>query len=153
MGISNNKRRTIYKRDGYRCLKCASESRLTIDHIMPLSRGGTDHPRNLQTLCEECNFAKGDSYAAYIPYTEIVVHARNNFHARHLDKRWTNRGYEFVRIEENNDIIYSIGSDSLVLMEYSVQGFDWWARWAELQGLSPDSTQVVAEVASSRPLA
>jgi 5-methylcytosine-specific restriction protein A len=31
-----------------------------VDHITPMSRGGTDHPANLQALCAACNLAKGD---------------------------------------------------------------------------------------------
>lgn len=32
--------------------------RYEIDHIVPLSRGGTDYPRNLQLLCGPCNSKK-----------------------------------------------------------------------------------------------
>ena len=32
----------------------------TIDHVIPQSRGGTDHLENLQLLCEACNSLKGD---------------------------------------------------------------------------------------------
>ncbi len=31
-----------------------------LDHITPVSRGGTDHPTNLQPLCGACNLAKSD---------------------------------------------------------------------------------------------
>jgi 5-methylcytosine-specific restriction protein A len=29
-----------------------------VDHIMPVAAGGTDHPSNLQALCQSCNLAK-----------------------------------------------------------------------------------------------
>ncbi|MDP9346364.1 MAG: HNH endonuclease [Actinomycetota bacterium] len=32
-----------------------------LDHITPISQGGTDAPSNLQALCAECNLSKGDS--------------------------------------------------------------------------------------------
>ena len=32
---------------------------LTVDHIAPQSKGGTDHPDNLQLLCQACNSTKG----------------------------------------------------------------------------------------------
>ena len=32
---------------------------LTVDHIRPQSKGGTDHPNNLQLLCQACNSTKG----------------------------------------------------------------------------------------------
>ena len=38
----------------------------TVDHILPRSRGGTDHPRNLQLLCGACNSTKGDRTQEYL---------------------------------------------------------------------------------------
>ena len=49
----------VYRRDGYKCQHCGSESSLTIDHVFPESRGGTSDPSNLQTLCRSCNGKKG----------------------------------------------------------------------------------------------
>lgn len=49
----------IFERDGYRCLHCGTTEDLTIDHIHPKSRGGTDAVDNLQTLCRSCNCRKG----------------------------------------------------------------------------------------------
>ena len=39
---------------------------LTIDHVVPKSRGGTDHLENLQLLCGACNSIKGDREMAYL---------------------------------------------------------------------------------------
>jgi hypothetical protein len=57
--ISKAKRARIYERDGYRCVKCGREKPLSIDHIVPLVRGGSRDDSNLQTLCVPCNVAKG----------------------------------------------------------------------------------------------
>ena len=32
---------------------------MEVDHMLPRSRGGTDHPDNLQLLCSGCNKSKG----------------------------------------------------------------------------------------------
>lgn len=49
----------VYASDGYCCVKCQSSSRLSIDHIIPLAKGGTDDRSNLQTMCLTCNIRKG----------------------------------------------------------------------------------------------
>ena len=36
-----------------------------VDHVVPRSRGGSDHPENLQLLCPNCNRIKGDRDMAY----------------------------------------------------------------------------------------
>ena len=42
-----------------RCAGCGKKSRsLEIDHIQPISRGGTSDPANLQLLCSHCNRTK-----------------------------------------------------------------------------------------------
>ncbi len=57
--IDEDMRWAIYRRDGLQCLNCGSPNNLTLDHIVPVSRGGKSHSRNLQTLCRSCNARKG----------------------------------------------------------------------------------------------
>jgi 5-methylcytosine-specific restriction endonuclease McrA len=46
-----------------RCAICGSTKNPTIDHIVPISKGGTDGVDNLQVLCGSCNSRKGGKYA------------------------------------------------------------------------------------------
>ncbi|MEX0925778.1 MAG: tyrosine-type recombinase/integrase [Dehalococcoidia bacterium] len=46
--------------DHHQCQACGSTENLTVDHILPRSRGGTNHAANLRTLCASCNGRKGD---------------------------------------------------------------------------------------------
>lgn len=50
----------ILELHGFRCARCETAERVQIDHIVPLSRGGTDHPFNVQPLCIVCNTSKGN---------------------------------------------------------------------------------------------
>lgn len=53
-------RKNILRRDDFRCQYCGSKkSDLTIDHILPRSRGGKDTWENLVTACTSCNSKKG----------------------------------------------------------------------------------------------
>ncbi len=53
-------RQNIFKRDGHRCVYCNSTEDLTLDHVMPKSRGGRTSWENLATACKRCNAKKGD---------------------------------------------------------------------------------------------
>jgi 5-methylcytosine-specific restriction endonuclease McrA len=60
--LAQNKpsRTMIYKRDGHKCQYCGSTKQLTIDHIIPRSRGGQDTWENLVVACMPCNTRKSD---------------------------------------------------------------------------------------------
>lgn len=73
----NHKRRSILKDAGtftyeqwieklklfnYRCADCKKKTKLTIDHIKPLSKGGTNTIDNIQPMCLSCNSKKNNHY-------------------------------------------------------------------------------------------
>jgi 5-methylcytosine-specific restriction endonuclease McrA len=53
-------RQNIFKRDGQRCQYCGTSEDLTLDHVIPKSRGGQSKWDNLTTACKRCNSRKGD---------------------------------------------------------------------------------------------
>ena len=60
---SSMKRLRIYMRDKFRCQYCGDKKpagELTLDHILPRSRGGDNSPVNVVTACVACNNRKGD---------------------------------------------------------------------------------------------
>jgi 5-methylcytosine-specific restriction enzyme A len=50
----------VFDRDRNACCLCGTTENLTIDHIIPLAKGGTNDLSNFQTLCRQCNSRKGD---------------------------------------------------------------------------------------------
>jgi hypothetical protein len=71
-GMSSRLRRQILERDGGTCQMCGSAAgedsgcepgkrcRLQVDHIVPISQGGTDDPSNLRSVCVFFNKDKAD---------------------------------------------------------------------------------------------
>jgi 5-methylcytosine-specific restriction protein A len=49
----------VYTRDNHACRSCGASADLSIDHVLPISKGGTNDLTNLQTLCRPCNVRKG----------------------------------------------------------------------------------------------
>jgi CRISPR/Cas system Type II protein with McrA/HNH and RuvC-like nuclease domain len=53
-------RSRIYRRDGGECVYCGSTKQLTLDHVIPRSRGGENSWNNLVTCCHNCNLKKAN---------------------------------------------------------------------------------------------
>jgi len=54
-------KRNVLVRDGYKCAYCGVESkRLTIDHVVPKSKGGKSTFENTVACCKTCNVEKGN---------------------------------------------------------------------------------------------
>jgi 5-methylcytosine-specific restriction endonuclease McrA len=53
-------RRAVFARDGWTCQYCGSRSNLTVDHVIPRSKGGNSSWENIVASCAPCNRRKGD---------------------------------------------------------------------------------------------
>jgi hypothetical protein len=77
----------ILRRDNFKCVFCGRGAndgvKLHIDHIIPVSKGGTTEADNLQTLCEECNLGKSNRHGRSnyenndIPPSDMIAFYRN----------------------------------------------------------------------------
>ena len=88
-------RKNILRRDGHKCVYCGkSDLALTIDHIIPKSKGGEDSWENLISACRRCNSKKGDRtpseagmplhFQPYAPNNMFFI----KFTVGILDNRW-----------------------------------------------------------------
>lgn len=69
-------RKNLLRRDAFRCQYCGrGDLPLTVDHMLPRSRGGEDSWENLITACHRCNTKKGNrtpAEAGMIPLSRPV---------------------------------------------------------------------------------
>ncbi len=68
--ISKRLRFEIFKRDGFRCKYCGATNeaaQLHVDHVIPVSAGGTNDQLNLVTACISCNSGKSDVPLSVVP--------------------------------------------------------------------------------------
>ena len=54
-------RRAVFARDSWTCQYCGSRSNLTVDHVIPRSKGGTSSWENIVASCAPCNRRKGNA--------------------------------------------------------------------------------------------
>ena len=54
-------RRAVFARDGWTCQYCGSRSNLTVDHVVPKSKGGVSTWENIVASCAPCNRRKGNA--------------------------------------------------------------------------------------------
>lgn len=48
----------VWNRDGGRCVECGTKENLEYDHIIPISKGGSNFEGNVRLLCKNCNRKK-----------------------------------------------------------------------------------------------
>jgi 5-methylcytosine-specific restriction endonuclease McrA len=55
----------LCSRYGNRCLCCGRKRKLTADHVVPITKGGTSNIDNIQPLCKSCNSRKNNRTIDY----------------------------------------------------------------------------------------
>jgi 5-methylcytosine-specific restriction endonuclease McrA len=66
-------RRALFARDGHQCVYCGSTGRLTLDHVVPRSRGGDSVWENVVTSCAPCNLRKGNRLPEEVEMRMLVT--------------------------------------------------------------------------------
>lgn len=73
--------RFIKRAFGYRCAYCGEKKALTMDHVIPLIRGGKHEMSNIVPACRSCNASKGPRDAP--PFHSDLVHVRLELTSAH----------------------------------------------------------------------
>jgi len=53
-------KKNVIVRDNFKCVYCGSDDNLTVDHILPVSRGGKTCFENCVASCQKCNNKKNN---------------------------------------------------------------------------------------------
>ena len=77
-------RRAVFARDGWQCQYCGSKANLTVDHVIPRSKGGASTWDNIVASCAPCNRRKGDALPQKVgmhprrpprvPHPQVFIH-------------------------------------------------------------------------------
>ncbi|MFK7830368.1 MAG: HNH endonuclease [Congregibacter sp.] len=79
--------RTLFRRDDHRCLYCGAQhnrGELTRDHVLPVSRGGTDRWENVVAACKRCNWKKDSQTPEEAKMPLLAVPFRPNTYEWHF---------------------------------------------------------------------
>jgi 5-methylcytosine-specific restriction endonuclease McrA len=107
MSIENSTRRTIYEQANGQCEICKENLNwkqkdnklrtMSIDHKLPVSKGGNDNRNNLRCLCPSCNHRKGNLIGE-----ELKQHFKNKISGLNID---------FVRLKDDINCGFSSLND------------------------------------------
>ena len=105
----------------------------TKDHIIPKSKGGMDRVSNLQTMCTDCNLAKGSKHTD-IQFEYIVgrnAHDKKELSFRSLDKAALHLATHYGGTKKNKNEAMKIGINTLIRLIDAIEygnpyhGFVW----------------------------
>ncbi len=75
---SHSEWRALCELYGNKCVACGSWVALTVDHVVPLSKGGRNDITNIQPLCLTCNLKKGQQAIDYRPAVNVAAWAQQH---------------------------------------------------------------------------
>ena len=110
---SGMRRLRIYMRDKFRCQYCGDKkaaTELTLDHILPRSRGGDNSPVNIVTACLQCNNRKRDRTPAearmplLTSQTALRVKLERVVLCHYAEARAEWRKYLFMDVYDDRDV-------------------------------------------------
>jgi hypothetical protein len=113
--ISKRMRFEVFKRDSFTCQYCGAmppKTPLEVDHIQPVSKGGTNDKMNLVTACLDCNRGKSNVELSSIPETLTSTLERKKLAQQQYKQYQKIVAQERALIDEDINAIESIYSAS-----------------------------------------
>lgn len=90
--FSHEERLQIYNKFGGRCAYCGCDldyEEMTIDHILPIYRGGTNYPANLNPCCKSCNrYKSSNTIEEFRKKVGYILNRLNNNSTYKIAKRY-----------------------------------------------------------------
>jgi 5-methylcytosine-specific restriction endonuclease McrA len=87
----------VFRRDKYTCQYCGKKtSTLTIDHVIPRSKGGSHTWENLVAACPSCNHRKGGRTAQQANMKLLSVPKAPSASALYIFGRYVNKNQDWV---------------------------------------------------------
>jgi len=117
---SGMKRLRIYMRDKFRCQYCGEKkvaTELTLDHIVPRSRGGDNSPVNIVTACVACNNRKSNRTPAearmplLTTQTALRVKLERVVLCHYAEARSEWRKYLFMDVHDDRDVMEKVHAE------------------------------------------
>jgi len=123
---SSMKRLRIYMRDKYRCQYCGEKKvvgELTLDHILPRSRGGDNSPVNIVTACIACNNRKSNRTPAearmplLTSQSALRVKLERVVLCHYAEARAEWRKYLFMDVHDDRDVMEKVRNEQRMKAE------------------------------------
>jgi 5-methylcytosine-specific restriction endonuclease McrA len=121
---SGMKRLRIYMRDKFRCQYCGEKkavAELTLDHILPRSRGGDNSPLNIVTACVACNNRKSNRTPAearmplLTSQSALRVKLERVVLCHYAEARAEWRKYLFMDVHDDRDVMEKVRHEQQAL--------------------------------------
>lgn len=137
MSLSKNARFKILARDRFTCRYCGRSApavELHVDHVHPVSLGGSDHPTNLVAACVDCNSSKSGTPLPLLLEQEITAAAPRRAHARtfaHPDRCPDCREFRLCAAVSESPYTRSAARGTIAGYRCTVCGARWMTWWSD----------------------
>lgn len=111
----------VLSRDRFTCRYCsrsAPDVELHVDHVKPVSKGGTDDLDNLVASCNECNLGKSNSTIDYCPPAASGAKASGRLHPMRGMAFLSFRGGELLEQGVITDVVETAGQHYAIVLYF-----------------------------------